>query len=221
MPPLFSTYEEAWAHFAAAGEMESFSDQYAEAEAHLLTWYIPVAPDRVPGVLDLQRELTGLPHMVPIPPERLHVSVAPATVTEQPEPELEAGLLQHASEAWRDEKPFDIELSGVNVFPTAVVVEVGGEGPGRLLDRLLETGYWKGLPWRAPNRDIFLPHLTVAIATRRRATEEVRRIVEPRRHGHFGTVSVQTIDFCRIPVARSRLLQPWQVVGRVQLGSRR
>lgn len=218
MPPLFSTYEEAWAYFAAADEMESFSDQYAEAEAHLLTWYIPVAAERVPGVVALQQELTDLPDMVPIPPERLHVSVAPATVTEQPEPRLEIELLHQAREAWAHERPFDIELSGVNVFPTAVVVEVQGDGPTRLLDHLLAAGYWHGLPWRAPNRDVFLPHLTVAIATRTRQAEEIRKIVAPHRRQEFGTVPVTSIDLCRIPVARSRLLQPWQVVGRVHLG---
>lgn len=221
MPPLFSTYEEAWAYFAAADEMESFSDQYAEAEAHLLTWYIPVPAERVPGVVALQRELTVLPDMVPIPPERLHISVAPATVTEEPEPRLEAELLHQAQEAWDGEAPFDVELRDVNVFPTAVVVEVQGDGPARLLDRLLDIGYWRGLPWRAPNRDIFLPHLTVAIATRRRETEDVRKVVEPHRDRTFGAVAVDGVDLCRIPVARSRLLQPWQVVGRVRLGGKR
>ncbi|MDQ3756940.1 MAG: 2'-5' RNA ligase family protein [Actinomycetota bacterium] len=218
MPPLFSTYEEAWAYFAAADQMESFSAQYAEAEAHLLTWYIPVAAERVPGVIALQKDLTDLPDMEPIPPERLHVSVAPATITEQPEPRLEADLLHQAEEAWAGHPPFDIELSGVNVFPTAVVVEGHGAGPAGLLDRLLESGYWRGLPWRAPNREIFLPHLTVAIATRRRGAEEVRTIVEPHRGEDFGTIAVHDIDLCRIPVARSRLLQPWDVVGRVHLG---
>ena len=174
----------------------------------------------MPGVLDLQGELTDLPDMVPIPPERLHVSVAPATVTEQPEPQLEADLLEQAEKAWADEPTFDIELRGVNVFPTAVVVEVHGDGPGRLLDRLLESGYWHGLPWRAPNREIFLPHLTVAIATRRRGADAVRSIVEAHRGEAFGTLSVRTLDLCRIPVARSRLLQPWHVVGQVHLGSR-
>lgn len=219
MPPLFSTYEEAWAYFAEADEMESFSDQYAEAEAHLITWYIPVEAEQVPDVVALQHELTDLADMVPIPPERLHVSVAPATVTEHPEPQLEAELLGQAQEAWAGEKPFEIELRGVNVFPTAVVVEVHGDGPGRLLDRLLERGYWRGLPWRAPNRHIFLPHLTVAIATRRRDADDVRKIVEPHRGRAFGTVAVQRVDLCRIPVARSRLLQPWQVVGQVHLGT--
>jgi len=30
---------------------------------------------------------------------------------------------------------------------------------------------------------------------------------------------VDTIELCRIPVARSRLLQPWEVVGRISLQS--
>lgn len=217
MAPLFSTYEEAWAHFAGADEMESFPDQYAEAEAHLLTWYIQVSATAVPKVVELQETLTRLPDLLPIPPERLHVSVAPAMVTDRPDPRLEADLLGQAQRAWKDQRPFALELSGVNVFPTAVVVEVHGDGPGRLLDRLLETGYWQGLPWRAPNRAIFLPHLTVAIAARRRSADEVRRIVEPHRGDRFGTVPVATLELCRIPVARSRLLQPWHVVGRVDL----
>jgi len=218
MSPLFSTYEEAWAYFAGAEEMESFPDQYAEAEAHLLTWYIQVAAEAVPRVVDLQATLTQLPDLVPIPSARLHVSVAPAMVADQPDLRLEAELLEQARRAWKDELPFEIELAGVNVFPTAVVVEVHGEGPGRLLERLLETGYWHGLPWRAPNRAIFLSHLTVAIAARRRPAREVRRIVEAHRDDRYGTVLVTTLELCRIPVARSRLLQPWHVVGRVLLG---
>jgi 2'-5' RNA ligase len=218
VPRLFTTYDEAWAHFASVGEMESMGDQYSEAEAHLLTWYIPVAADAVPGVIDLQRELTALDGLVAIPPERLHVSVAPATVTEDPEPLLEKELLGHAERAWADVKPFDIELADVNGFPTAVVVEVHGPGPGLLLDRLLQSGYWRGLPWRAPNRDIFLPHLTVAISSHRRPAEQVRAIVESHRHDRFATIRVDAVELCRIPVARSRLLQPWDVVGRVQFG---
>lgn len=217
MTPLFSTYEEAWAYFATADEMESFPDQYSEAEAHLLTWYIQVSSEAVPKVVELQGTLTRLPDLLPIPPERLHVSVAPAMVTDRPDPRLEADLLSQAQRAWKDEPPFGIELSGVNVFPTAVVVEVHGDGPGRLLDRLLETGYWHGLPWRAPNRAIFLPHLTVAIAARRRSAHEVRRIVEGHRDDRFGTLQVTDLELCRIPVARSRLLQPWHVVGQVHL----
>ena len=218
MPRLFTTYDEAWAHFVAVDEMESVGDQYPEAEAHLLTWYIPVPAALVPGVLALQRELVALDGMVPIPPERLHVSVAPATVTEQPEPLLEKELLTHAERAWAEIEPFDVELADVNGFPTAVVVEVHGDGPGRLLDRLLQSGYWRGLPWRAPNRDIFLPHLTVAISTQRRPADEVRTVVEAHRHERFAALRVGAVELCRIPVARSRLLQPWEVVGRVVFG---
>jgi 2'-5' RNA ligase len=218
MSPLFSTYEEAWAYFAGVDEMESFPDQYAESEAHLLTWYIQVPSAAVPQVIGLQGRLTQLPDLIPIPSERLHVSVAPAMVTDRPDTRLEAELLETARRAWKDEPPFEIDLSGVNVFPTAVVVEVHGDGPGRLLDCLLETGYWQGLPWRAPNRAIFLPHLTVAITARRRPAEEVRQVVEAHRADRFGTIRVTTLELCRIPVARSRLLQPWHVVGRVELG---
>ncbi|HVF74876.1 MAG TPA: 2'-5' RNA ligase family protein [Acidimicrobiales bacterium] len=219
MPRLFTTYEEAWSHFEGVQEMESFADQYPEGDAYLITWYIPVAAETVPGIIELQGTLTAIDGMVPIPPERLHVSVAPASVTEQPDPELEADLLHHARQAWADTPPFPIELACVNGFPTAVVAEVHGPGPARLLDRLLESGYWRGLPWRAPNRDIFLPHLTVAISTRRRPADEVREVVKAHRHDHFADLTVDTIELCRVPVARSRLLQPWEVVGRITLNA--
>lgn len=217
MPRLFTTYEEAWSHFEGVREMESFADQYPEAEAHLLVWYIPVPAPAVPGVVELQGTLTAIDGLVGIPPERLHVSVAPATVIEQPDPALEADLLSQARVAWRQAAPFGIELACVNGFPTAVVVEVHGDGPAELLDRLLDSGYWRGLPWRAPNRDIFLPHLTVAISTRRRPADEVREVVKAHRHDHFADLTVDTVELCRIPVARSRLLEPWEVVGRLTL----
>jgi 2'-5' RNA ligase len=217
--PLFSTYEEAWASFAQADRMEDFADQYPADEAHLLTWHIPVASEDVPGVVALQMELTALDDLAAIPVERFHVSVAPAAVTDEPDPALEHELLHHAEQAWAAEPPFLVDLHSVNVFPTAVVVEVHGKGPAHLLDRLLESGYWKGLPWRAPNRDIFLPHLTVAIATRRRAADDVRRVVQGHRHEDFGTLEVDCLELCRIPVARSRLLQPWDVVGAIRLGT--
>ena len=217
MPRLFTTYDEAWAHFAGVAEMESMADQYPEAEAHLLTWYIPVAAAAVPGVLDLQAELTALDGLVPIPPERLHIAVAPATITERPEPDLEKELLAQAEQAWAEVAPFDVTLADVNGFPTAVVVEVHGPGPALLLDRLLQSGYWRGLPWRAPNRDIFLPHLTVAIAARRRPADEVRAVVEAHRRRHFADLRVDAVQLCRIPVARSRLLEPWDVVGQISL----
>lgn len=218
MPALFSTYEEAWASFSHAERMEDFADQYPEREAHLLTWHIPVSPADVPGIVALQKELLELDGMAAIPAERFHVSVAPAAVTDEPDPELEAELLRHAREAWDGEPAFEIDLRSVNVFPTAVVVEVHGKGPAHLLDRLLECGYWRGLPWRAPNREIFLPHLTVAIATRRRTADDVRAVVEPHREDDFGTLHVEGMELCRIPVARSRLLQPWDVVGAIRLG---
>lgn len=217
MPPLFTTYEEAWTHFESVEDLESVGDQYPEAEAQLLTWYIPVDPADVPGVVALQETLTGLGGLLAIPPERLHVAVAPATVVDIADPAMERGLLAQAQQAWAGIEPFRIELAGVNGFPTAVVVEVHGDGPAGLLDRLLETGYWRGLPWRAPNRDIFLPHLTVAVSARRRPAADVREIVKGHRHDHFADLVVDTIELCRVPVARSRLLQPWEVVGRVQL----
>lgn len=217
MPPLFTTYEEAWAHFESVEELESVGDQYPEAEAQLLTWYIPVDPADVPGVVALQGTLTALGGLLAIPPERLHVAVAPATVVDVVDTGLEQELLSQAQEAWAGIEPFRIELAGVNGFPTAVVVEVHGDGPVRLLDCLLDTGYWRGLPWRAPNRDIFLPHLTVAVSARRRPADDVREVVKAHRHDHFADLVVDTIEFCRVPVARSRLLQPWEVVGRVEL----
>jgi 2'-5' RNA ligase len=217
MPQLFSTYDEAWAHFQGVEEMESFSDQYPESEAHLLTWYIRVPADDVPGIVDLQATLADIDGLAPIPAERLHVSVAPATVTERPEPALEAELLEQAEEAWAEQPSFDIGIGGVNVFPTAVVAEVRGDGPIDLLDHLLKSGYWRGLPWRAPNRQIFLPHLTVAIATRHLPADPVRRVAEAHRGADYGTVHVAEVQLCRIPVSRSRLLQPWDVVGRVLL----
>lgn len=219
VPQLFSTYEEAWSYFQAVDDMDDFAGQYPEREAHLITWYIPVPSEAVPGIVGLQGELTALGDMAPIPPDRLHVSVAPATVTEQPEPALEAELLEQAEKAWVDEPAFDVEIVGLNVFPTAVVAEISGDGPSRLLDHLLAAGYWRGLPWRAPNRDIFLPHLTVAIATDRRTAEPVRRIAQAHRHTRFGAVHVGEVQLCRVPVARSRLLQPWEVVGRVHLAT--
>lgn len=219
MPQLFSTYDEAWSHFQGVDEMESFAGEYPEAEAHLITWYIPVPARAVPGIVDLQRTLTDLGGMTPIPPDRLHVSVAPATITEQAEPHLEAELLEQAEKAWVDQPAFDIEIDGINVFPTAVVAEIGGDGPGRLLDHLLTSGYWRGLPWRAPNREIFLPHLTVAIAAEPRPAEPIRRIAQAHRHVRFGAVHVDEVQLCRVPVARRRLLQPWEVVGSVRLAA--
>lgn len=219
MPELFSTYDEAWSHFQGVIDMESFAGQYPEGEAHLITWYIPVPSAAVPGIVELQGTLQGLGDMAPIPADRLHVAVAPATVTEHPEPGLEAELLEQAEKAWVGQPAFDIDIVGLNVFPTAVVAEIAGDGPARLLDLLLTAGYWRGLPWRAPNREIFLPHLTVAIATERRTAEPVRRIAQAHRDTRFGTVRVDEVHLCRVPVARSRLLQPWEVVGRVRLAT--
>lgn len=219
VPALFSTYAEAWARFVDAEAMESFPDQYPEREAHLLSWYIPVAAEGVASVLDLQRTLVELDGMVAIPPERLHVSVVHATWTEEPDLRLEDELLRRARGAWAGEPSFVVELSSVNVFPTAVVVEVHGDGPARLLDRLLESGYWRGLPGPAPDRGVFLPHLTVAIAVRRRPAPQVRKVVEGHRGDRFGVLDVDNVALCRIPVARSRLLQPWTVVGRIPLGN--
>jgi 2'-5' RNA ligase len=217
--PLFSNYDEAWAYFAGVEQMDDFAGQYPEGEAHLITWYIPVPAEVVPGIVELQRLLTALGGMVAIPENRLHVSVAPATVTEHPEPKLEAELLEQAEKAWVDQPPFDIEIAGINVFPTAVVGEVSGDGPARLLDRLLTAGYWRGLPWRAPNREIFLPHLTVAIATEPRPAGPIRTIAQAHRNPRFGVVHVDEVQLCRVPVARSRLLEPWEVVGRIRLAA--
>lgn len=101
-------------------------------------------------------------------------------------------------------EPFEISFRRVTCFSEAVVVEVEGEGPRRLAERLGEA-------------DLFLPHLSVGYVREPGPPEEVRRTLVPLREVELGTQQVEEVLLCRVPASRTTILQPWTVVEQVRL----
>ena len=101
-------------------------------------------------------------------------------------------------------RPFEIDYRRLNCFHEAVVVEVHGEGPHRLVERHGDA-------------ESFLPHLTLGYVREPGPADELRSALLPLRDARLGMQLVDEVLVCSIPAGRSTLLRPWTVAERVPL----
>ena len=187
MGELFTSFDDAWAHFVARDQpLESFFDQFPEEDDEGEGWLIIPPPEVKREVLRLQAELEDVPGLEPSPHHFLHV-----WVRGQHGPDVEA---------LAEGGPFELSYRRVNCFPTAVVVEAHAES--------LESV-------DAP--DWFLPHLTIAVVRGAPDPNPVRDAVVPLRDADLGTTVVDELVYVRFPLSRSTVLQPWTVTERRSL----
>jgi 2'-5' RNA ligase len=201
MGELFRSFDEAWAYFLARSEpMETLAPPFGAPWT--LAWLVSIAPELVPRLVELQAPLARLPFLRLMPSHYLHLTVALVGPADAVPPVGECLLA--AERAWRDVSAFDISLAHVNCFHEAVVVEVAPERwdlPELLAGRPL---------------DFLLPHVTLA-GTDGGDPEQLREVVVPLRDADVGLQRVTRVELCLVPTAPERFLDPWQVVGAVDL----
>jgi hypothetical protein len=189
----FTSFDDAWEHFLRRAEsLESF---YAtlpdDAEATIDRWVVR-PPDQVKdAAVRLQRSFAALSWIAPLPRHFLHVTLNGRRGGEgEREPELD----------WSSVPPFEAEFGPVSCFPVAVVAEVRAPALEERID--------------AP---LFLPHLSLGYFREAGEPKALRRALEPLRGAELGTAVVREVSLVRIPVAKSRLLEPWTVLRTVGL----
>ena len=140
------------------------------------------------AAVELQRTFAQLEWITPTPAHFMHVTIG-----------------HGGGDSFAGIGPFEIAYRRVNCFNEAVVVEVAGDGPRRLAER-------HGVPGR-----LFLPHLTVGYVRSANAPDRLREILPPLRNLNLGVQRVEEVVLCRVPAARTTILEPWTVVKSVQL----
>ena len=206
MTGLFTDFADAWAAFAEADAMHSIFDTQPPTDVTYLVWQIPVTGEVAAASRPVRDDLSRLPDLGVLDAAALHVSIAlvGAEGPIEAKRELDVGI-----ERWAGVAPFDIEFGPVNCFPTAVVAEVHGEGPRTLLARLTA----------APAPNMFLPHMTLAAAQRRRPAGDVREVISPLRQSQttFGRQRVDAVELCRVRFYADTHVERGDVAGVVPL----
>jgi 2'-5' RNA ligase len=192
---FFTSFDDAWSHFCRRSEaLEDFYADFPEESGAVLEgWVVEPSAEVRDAAVGIQRDLSDLDWLDPIPPHFLHVWI---------------GVRERIGDAWRvwsALEAFPVTFARVNCFHTAVVVEV--EGP---LRRLVA-----GTPNDAPT---FLPHLTVAVVREPSPPDRLRDLVTPLRELVLGEQDVLEVELVRFPAARSTLFRPWTVEQVVPLG---
>ena len=101
---------------------------------------------------------------------------------------------------WSSIAPFEAEFGPVCCFPVAVVAEVRAPAVEKLV----------GDPF-------FLPHLSLGYVREPHDPGPLRRALASWRGTALGTATIREVSLVRIPVAKSRLLEPWSVLRTVRL----
>ena len=101
---------------------------------------------------------------------------------------------------WSSVAPFEAEFGPVCSFPVAVVAEVRAPA----VEEVVVDPF-------------FLPHLSVGYVLDSNDPEPLRRALASWRGTALGTATIREVSLVRIPVAKSRLLEPWSVLHTVRL----
>lgn len=181
-------------------------------------------PDRelVSGAEDARRAFADLEWITPVPGQFLHtwiggVALAPRRPTRD---ELDVAA-ERARRAWAGIDSFEVSYRRINCFHSAVVVEVGGEGPRALAAALVQSRYWHDLPLEGALKGVrletFLSHVTIGVVNRPTDPAPLREALVPLRDVELGRQRIAEVTLCVIPASRPTILDPWEVVGSVSL----
>ncbi len=226
MGRLFTSFDEAWGFFV--DRRDPLEDGFASLpadQAFLLTWLIVFDDTLVPAVQAVQGMFSHLNWVVPQPEHFLHASLGGIALTRhRPTAREIGGALEYARRAWKDTPVFEVTYRRINCFHTAVVVEVEGDGPRLLVERLVEDHYWGNLEIEGALREVspetYLAHLTIGTVKGGYDPAPLREALIPLRDVEVGAQRVSEATLCLIPASRGTLLSPWAVVGSVPLGFR-
>ena len=145
----------------------------------------------------MQDSFRELDWIAPLPEHFLHVSVVEAADVD----------VERGARAWRDVERFELQYRRANCFHEAAFIEVHGEGVATLVERV------------SPQKDLsrLLPHLSIGYVKRIEKDERLRAALTAFRDADLGTGIVDEVFLCRVPVAKSTFMRPWDVVGSAKL----
>jgi 2'-5' RNA ligase len=209
----FATFEEAWSFFLTRDEpLEEFFGQLPDHESYILCWLLPFERSLVARIRMAQGTFAALKWIAPQPEHFLHTSIAAVAVSRRPPTGGEiAAAVEAARRAWSGMQPFAVHYRRVNCFHDAVVVEVSGDGPKTLVERLVGE---RAVDTVDP--DVFLPHVTIGAFSERGDASALREALKPIRDLDVGVQHICEATLCLVPASRGTILSPWETVGRVQ-----
>jgi 2'-5' RNA ligase len=207
-PPLFTTFDEAWANFDCGGSLvpiELQRQHFVRGRAQFLALHVPVAEMPVADdIVALQDQLAGICSLSLMPPELLHISVRgigfQVIAKSQPDDILrqEVGAIaERAAKALKNVAAIDVTIGPVNVFPDALILQVQPVEPMRDILRRLDDAL--ATPDAFPyNADSYLPHVTIAtFLDAKAAAEALREALPPLREAPPAAATIARIDFAR------------------------
>lgn len=220
MSRLFTSFDEAWDCFLDRRDpLDDFFAPFPEEDLLLLGWLIRFDQQLIPAVRDVQAAFSHLEWLVPQPDHFLHTwLVGGAFLRRRPTAQEVAGAVQQAERSWKGACDFDVTYHRINCFHTAVVVEVEGEGPRLLAEKLIEDDYWESiqiegaLPLPRVRLETYLPHLSIGYVKVANDPGVLREALIPLRESQLGRQRVGEANLCLMPASRTTILSPWEVV---------
>jgi 2'-5' RNA ligase len=208
---LFRSFDESWSAFLERREpLESFVEELERdpppAGDELAVWLIEPDEPVASASAEVQSRLPPLHWLRLLPRHYLHVFVGAIGWTHALDLD---DVLGRGELALEGADPFAAVLRRLNCFHTAVVAEVAPRK--RFIDlreRLLPDC----------DTESMLPHMTLAVVTEPAQCDPLRETLVPLRETELGSFAVDRVTLCSVPVAQSRVLEPWNVLGRVGLG---
>jgi 2'-5' RNA ligase len=215
MGRFFTSFDEAWEFFLDRdSELEDFFASFPVTEQYILGWLLPADRTLRSAIASVQESFSQLDWVTPLAADFLHVWISAVSASpHRPEAAEIASALEGAARVWADVEAFDLVYPQVNCFHDGVVAETRGDGPRRLLNRLVDAGIS-----RVP-LDTFLPHLTLGVFNASSDPTTLRNVLAPLRETELGQQRVTEAVLCVIPASRTTILDPWEVVGSVAFGS--
>ncbi len=171
MPPIFTSFDDAWRWFMDGGEPEPIAERrerFTAGRAQFLSFQVPVSDmpvaDEVEAVQDELADIDGLDLM---PRDLLHASIRgvgfQVIARTRPDDILREDVGRISSRAARaihDTTPIEATIGPVNVFPDAVVLEVHDGGRLAELRARLDVLERDDAFGFEPAQ--YLPHVTIA-----------------------------------------------------------
>ena len=171
-PPIFSSFDDAWAWFTAGGQLVALDAQrerLLQGRAQLLVFEAPLGELPVADeIAELQDQLADIDGLEFMPEHLLHISIRAlgfqVIAKSQPGDVLPGDVARAGEEAARallGTAPLELRLGPLNVFPDALVLQAAPVEPLRdLLVRLEAVGGPDAFPYPVEH---YLPHCTIAM----------------------------------------------------------
>jgi 2'-5' RNA ligase len=205
MPPIFSSFDDAWRWFRDGGQLESMADwreRLTAGRAQLLSFQASVAELPVARAIEaLQDELSDVGGLVFFSREMLHISlrgvgfqVIAKTRADDVLRQDVSRIANAAADVAKRTRSIAATVGPVNVFPGALVLEVHDGGAfgelRRALGPIVDDAF--GL-----DESQYLPHITIAMFESPSAADVLRQRLLAQRARPPMPLTVKRIELAR------------------------